>query len=173
MKYVSDCSRIEVISHEEDGKNQAKKQEKGGIPSHEPKQSMSKGEERRVTTHLETSVWLITVGVDPETVGLIFAVAQGEHAGRVPASTTSVTKVSTHGILVATAVVAVGRGDPGNADGIIVGGEERVRSLVVVLNSHRADIAGVNGAGVAGHADKVAVQVPDTTFNQDVSISSQ
>ncbi|KAJ5562581.1 hypothetical protein N7535_002972 [Penicillium sp. DV-2018c] len=83
---------------------------------------------------LESGLGLVAVFIDPEALGLVVLLVVGVHVAVVPGPATGLAVVTGHGVLVATAVVAPGRGYPRNADGIVVGREQGVHTLVLVIN---------------------------------------
>lgn len=111
---------------------------------------------------LESSLWLVAIGIDPETFRLIGLVAVGVHVAFVPGTTTRPSIVARDGVFVAPVLIAPGGCDPGYADGVVVGREQRVHALVVVLDVGLANVSVVHRAGVCGHADELSKVVPNT-----------
>ncbi|KAJ5123958.1 uncharacterized protein N7515_007783 [Penicillium bovifimosum] len=83
---------------------------------------------------LESGLRLVAIFVNPEALGLVVLPVVRIHVAVVPLTSTGMAIVTGHGVLVATAVIAPGRGYPRNADGIVVGREQGVHTLVIVVN---------------------------------------
>lgn len=110
---------------------------------------------------LEAGAGLVTVAVDPEAVGLVVRVGGRVHAAGVPGGAADAAEVAHYGVLVASTFIVPSVGDPGDADGIVVGREQGVDALVLVLDVDLSQVSVVDGTRVGGDADVVAIVVPD------------
>lgn len=63
--------------------------------------------------------------------------------------------------MVATSILTPGGSGPGNTYSIVVGREEGVDALVVVIDVDLAEVSALDFTRVGFHTDKVSVLVPD------------
>lgn len=116
---------------------------------------------------LESRRRLVAVAINPEAVRLVVLVGSRVHAAGVPVGAALTAEVTRYGVLIAAALFAPTGGDPGNADSVVVGREERVDSLVLVCDLDLSHVAVADGTRVGSDTDVLAVVVPNAT--SDVS----